>query len=108
MLTGGVLRGRTALSATTRGVHRPIQLMLVEPSCTLLCNLYASLGSTQPQQPSSAICKRSSVAHPYWDSSDAAPLFIQLTLYHRCRAKYGSSWQKYSDLVPYKMIPYVW
>lgn len=26
----------------------------------------------------------------------------------RCRAKYGSSWQKYSELVPYKMIPYVW
>ncbi len=31
-----------------------------------------------------------------------------LLLMCRCRAKYGSSWQKYSDLVPYKMIPYVW
>lgn len=26
----------------------------------------------------------------------------------RCRAKYGSSWKRYSELVPYKMVPYVW
>lgn len=26
----------------------------------------------------------------------------------RCRAKYGKYWAKYSALVPYKMIPYVW
>mmetsp|Transcript_698 Transcript_698/g.2050 ORF Transcript_698/g.2050 Transcript_698/m.2050 type:complete len:485 (-) Transcript_698:720-2174(-) len=26
----------------------------------------------------------------------------------RCRAKYGKYWAKYSTLVPYKMIPYVW
>ena len=26
----------------------------------------------------------------------------------RCRAKYGDSWRRYSELVPYKMIPYVW
>lgn len=27
---------------------------------------------------------------------------------HRCAAKYGATWTKYCERVPYRMIPYVY
>ena len=43
------------------------------------------------------------------------PIYFAILLIHRskrdelvCRAKYGSDWDEYRRIVPYKFIPYLW